>query len=431
MPALILAGHGSHISPHTAGLVWGCVDRLRALGVADEITACFWKEPPSFRGVLDTVQAREVVIVPVFTAQGYFTQTVIPTEMGLDGARTIRDGRVIHYARTLGEHPGLVAVVRQRVTETLAAAALDPQEVAVAMIGHGTPRSATSQDATRQQAAQLHAAGLVAEVFAVYLDDDPPIQSLYDTVRAPTIIAVPFFLAPGSHVKQDIPRALGLGESGGTVRGKRVFYTAPVGTAETLDTLMLDLARETGLPFAPSKTDEPWHGFPAVGQDDLWQAVQSAGTLEFGQLRLTPSEVVAGGGGDWFTTPAALRARVRELPFRPLPTTRDLPGGWHVRVTAPHVLGAVVETVYPGALADWARQRCGTFVPGSLPALAARQTGMFRQVDQIPDEAVERTVATVCGACIRHPAWHDASHDHIPCAEPCNFWLSAIRKRNS
>ena len=297
MPALILAGHGSHISPHTAGLVWGCVDRLRALGVADEITACFWKEPPSFRGVLDTVQAREVVIVPVFTAQGYFTQTVIPAEMGLDGARTIRDGRVIHYARTLGEHPGLVAVVRQRVTETLAAAALDPQEVAVAVIGHGTPRSATSQDATRQQAAQLHAAGLVAEVFAVYLDDDPPIQSLYDTVRAPTIIAVPFFLAPGSHVKQDVPRALGLGESGGTVRGKRVFYTAPVGTAETLDTLMLDLARETGLPFRPSPDERRVARLPSGGSGRFMAG--SAIRRDAGIRPASPDPLRSRGGRRW------------------------------------------------------------------------------------------------------------------------------------
>ena len=47
--ALVLAGHGSHISPHTAGIVWRYVDLLRLWGVADEITACFWKEPPAFR----------------------------------------------------------------------------------------------------------------------------------------------------------------------------------------------------------------------------------------------------------------------------------------------------------------------------------------------------------------------------------------------
>ena len=87
--ALILAGHGSHVSPTTAGLVWGYVDRLRLLGVAAEITACFWKEPPSYSQVIHTVASQNVVVVPVFTAQGYFADDVLPSEMGLDGPLTV------------------------------------------------------------------------------------------------------------------------------------------------------------------------------------------------------------------------------------------------------------------------------------------------------------------------------------------------------
>ena len=83
--ALVLAGHGSHISPETAGIVWEQVDKLRALNVADEVTAAFWKETPSFHQVIDTLTADDMTIVPLFTAQGYFTQTVIPAEMGLTG----------------------------------------------------------------------------------------------------------------------------------------------------------------------------------------------------------------------------------------------------------------------------------------------------------------------------------------------------------
>ncbi|MBI5958254.1 MAG: hypothetical protein HY866_05955 [Chloroflexi bacterium] len=471
MTALILAGHGSHLSPHTAGLVWRYVDRLRVLGVADEITACFWKEPPSFHGVLNTVQAQDVIVVPLFTAQGYFTQTVIPAEMGLSGAVTIRDGRTIWYAPTLGEHPLISAIVRQRVIETLESAALDPQSVAVAVIGHGTDRSSRSREAAQQQAETLRAAGLVAEVAAVFLDDDPPIQSLYDTTRAANIIAVPFFLAPGSHVMQDVPRALGLprGASYATIRGRGVWYSAPVGTDETICSLILALARSNGAVLDPIPVSDVWRGFPAVGQRDLWEAVESAGGLAFGQLWLTPSEVSPLNrqpGDEIITTPAALRQRVREqvsihpsypipfshegrggvfpppdegegtkgwgvgeqIPFRPLPTRADLPEGWRVLVTASHVLGAVVETVYPGALADWSQQRRGTFVAGSLRALGARQTGLFRNIERLPVAVVAHTVDKVCRNCIRFPAWFGPGSGAIPCAEPCNVWLSAARE---
>ena len=45
---------------------------------------------------------------------------------------------------------------------------------------------------------------------------------------------------------------------------------------------------------------------------------------------------------------------------------------------------AVVETVYPGAVAEWARRETLAITP--LEALAARQTGMYRQIDQIAPE---------------------------------------------
>src|SRR5258708_2666756 len=164
---LILAGHGSHISAQTAGLVWQQVDRLRTLGVADEITATFWKEMPSFHRVLHSLTATDVTILPLFTAQGYFTRTVIPAEMGLSGPLTNRDGRVLRYAQTLSEHPGLATIVESRVRDALRENALEPEHVAVAIIGHSTKRMPESREATEAQAARLRALGIVAHVVAV------------------------------------------------------------------------------------------------------------------------------------------------------------------------------------------------------------------------------------------------------------------------
>ncbi|MEY4167179.1 MAG: hypothetical protein RIR52_1003, partial [Acidobacteriota bacterium] len=134
--ALILAGHGSHISPNSAGLVWRQVDHLRSLGVADEVTAAFWKERPSFARVLETLTAESVTIVPLFTAHGFFTRSVIPAEMGLAGELTVRDGREIRYAAPLNEHPHLAEVVRDRVGSALRNYRLPTDQTAVAIIGH-------------------------------------------------------------------------------------------------------------------------------------------------------------------------------------------------------------------------------------------------------------------------------------------------------
>src|SRR5262245_29223230 len=129
--ALVLAGHGSHISPNTAGIVWALVDELRTLGVADEITAAFWKEIPSFHQVLNTLTADDVTIVPLFTARGYFTQTVMPAEMNLDGAVTVRDERTTRYTRPLGDHVNLSQIVRNRVEQVLEQHRISYSEAAV------------------------------------------------------------------------------------------------------------------------------------------------------------------------------------------------------------------------------------------------------------------------------------------------------------
>lgn len=438
--AWVLAGHGSHISPQTAGLVWAHVDALRRRGVADEVTAAFWKEAPSFHTVVQTLQADEITVIPLFTAQGYFTQTVIPAEMNLSGAVTRREGRLIRYTRTLSEHPYLSQMVQQRVQDALAAFELDGTQTAVAIIGHSTRRNPESRKATEAQAEQLRALGWVAQVEAAYLDDVPEIHTLYQRTSAPFLVAVPYFLALGSHTTIDVPAALGLapGTQRGQVQGRQVFYTAPVGVDSALLDVIVELAQEAGGPAvelhsathtAESEADV-WSGFPRVGRAALWEAVNAAGVLRFGGLRLTPAEVRVWGDTaavDALTTPSALRQRVRENPFRSLPTSDDLPRGWHVPVTSATQLHAAVETIYPGSVADWAAARAGTFVVTPLQAVAARQTGMYRRLQTLSPERERAIVGRVCERCVRGPSWHFDStpSGRLPCPEACNHWLSA------
>ncbi len=432
-PALILAGHGSHVSANTAGLVWRYVDQLRVWGVADEITACFWKEPPTFSRVLDTVEAQTVVVVPVFMAAGYFTQSVIPAEMGLTGPLTWRDGRTIHYTRTLSEHPYLSTIVAQRAADAAAAAGFAPENTTVAIIGHGTPRSARSQDAARQQSDQLRENSQFADVIAVYLDGTPAIPSLYTTAHTPNVIALPFFLAPGSHVSHDVPGALGLtpGESAGTIQGKNLVYTPPIGTDDTLICrLIIELACEADYPFDTISNVQKWHGFPRVGRDLLWETVTQQGELFLGQLHVTPTAVHpinAAPDAPLLTSPAAIRRVVRETPFRPLPTADDLPGGWRVQINSAAVLSAVIETIYPSVLASWAQHRRGTLNVTTLNDTLARQQGMFRSLDRLSPTRIEHFIRKVCGGCVLHPAWAEdvvIPDCTIPCPEPCNVWLS-------
>lgn len=433
--ALILAGHGSHISPNTAGIVWGYVDTLRRWGVADEITAAFWKEEPSLRNVLDTVTADTVVIVPVFTAQGYFTQTVIPTEMDLHGNITRRDGRTIIYTPTIGEHPYLQTIVQERVTDVLSAEKLPTEDTAIAVIGHGTRRNPTSRDATRLQAKILREKAYASEVVDAYLDDEPYIPDIFTATSAKNIIAVPFFLAEGSHVTIDVPDAMGLnyGEYPADIRGRTVYYTPPVGTDDAICRVILELARDTGLPFARREINGAWEHFPQAGRDHLTTTQLDTGWV-FGQVWVTDTRIQhidQQGESTPMESPQALRSHIRENPFRPLPTSDDLPDGWHVDVNSPEEIHAVLETIYPALIADWSQYQSGTFQTEPLEAIGTRQVGMFQNIHQLDPSIIEQTVERVCGRCIRQPLWlniYRSNTDKLPCKTACNLWLSTAKE---
>ena len=435
--ALVLAGHGSHISPETAGVVWGYVDRLRQMGVADEITAGFWKEQPAFSRVLDSVAADEVVIVPVFTAQGYFTRDVLPAEMGLAGALTRRGKRRIHLTPPVGGHALLDAIVDARLRDMIAMRGLQPGRTAAAIIGHGTPRNRHSRAAARAQGERLRALGWLPEVVAVYLDDEPDIVSIYRDTSAPNIVALPFFLAEGSHVTRDVPRALGLapGQAADTVNGRRVYYCEPVGADASICAVILELARETGHPFERRAPAGDWTGFPAAGRVSLVRALQREGSLRFGQVTLSASRAWRSGDSQpasVFTTPTELRAHLRDEPFRPLASSADLPGGWRVELAAPGQAHAVLETIYPGLAADWAAQQNGRFRPDTLATVSRRQVGIFRDIHRLPRNVIGQIVEQVCAGCICQPTWWQApersSATALPCRSACNWWLSAAQK---
>jgi len=468
--ALILAGHGSHISPNTAGIVWRYVDQLRRWKVADEITACFWKEEPSFSHVLDTIKAETVVIVPVFTAQGYFTQTVIPTEMGLENvvgneenvgmelrstptAKTTKNiikhqnGKTIYYTATIGEHPYLETIVQQRVTDVLSNEKLNPNDTVVAVIGHGTRRNKSSRDATRHQAKLIRDGEFVAEVVDVYLDDDPDIQSLYHSTSVRNIIAIPYFLAEGSHVTVDVPEALGLqyGNYPDTVNGRNVYYTPPIGTDDAICKVILELARDTGLPFErvrvelrSTPTIKNWSSFPMVGYDDFSQAIESSESLVFGQVMVTGKKIrhvnKTTNNTSALSSPEALRVFMREDPFRPLPTSDDLPLNWHVDVQSTEQAYAVIETIYPSVITDWANQKNNSFITESLEDIGTRQVGSFKDIHLLEPIAIQNTVEAVCGRCMRQPSWlngHHADNGKLPCKSACNIWLSTAIARTT
>jgi sirohydrochlorin cobaltochelatase len=440
--ALVIAGHGSHLSPYTAAPAWQHADAIRAMGVFDEVTCAFWKEMPSLHRVLATLTADDVTIVPLFTSQGYFSRTVLPTELGLDGPVTVRGERTIRYTETVGQHPHMTDVVRSRAESVLTQYSLDPSRTALVLVGHGTRRDRESAVATQRQAEIIRAEARFAEVAALYLDEPPEINKLYEMTHSPTIIVVPFFVAGGSHTQEDIPRALQLSADPrrlgysvpAYVDGRTVYYMPAVGMEPSVHEVILDLCRAAGATLKPSQaTSNPWVGFPRAGLDQL-QETQFP--LHFGQVLIEAKD-------DEFTirhiddqapqqhidNPSVLRQLLSldaNGNFRALRTGIDMPRGWYVKVTSFEMLLAALETIYPTAWIDYVQQQNQTLPTQTMEQVAERQTGIYRLVAKLPSTRLPDIVAAHCGSCVRQPTWFDgvATDGKLPCPEPCQCWMS-------
>jgi sirohydrochlorin cobaltochelatase len=213
--------------------------RLRASGRFAEVGTAFWKEEPSLSRGLDGLHSRDITVVPVFMADGYFAREVIPREMGLDGCLTRRAGRTIRYTSPVGVHPSLAGVIAQRAREAGATG-----DETLFVLGHGTPRNPRSERSTNEQAARVRESGAFAEVGAVFLDQEPHMSRVFELTERPGIVVVPLFIADGWHVEETIPRDLALDGRGLERDGRRLRYAAAVGTHPGVACVIAELASE-------------------------------------------------------------------------------------------------------------------------------------------------------------------------------------------
>lgn len=244
MRALVIVGHGSHLNEDSSLPVYEHAARIRESGEYDEVVECFWKEEPSMRHVLDIVESDEVFVVPTFISEGYFTQQVVPRELGLEGPVTRRNGKVIRYAGPLGTFEGMADVILERV-EDLMRGKGTPGTTELVLLGHGTDLNKSSGGVIYENARRIRERGVFDSVEVGFLDQDPEIGEVVEGSEADNVIVLPVFIAEGWHTRETIPEDLGLTGEVTERAGKTIFYGAPVGTHPSMANLIVARARET------------------------------------------------------------------------------------------------------------------------------------------------------------------------------------------
>jgi sirohydrochlorin cobaltochelatase len=239
--ALVLAGHGSTVNADSSAPTYLHADEIRRRGLFAEVRECFWKEEPNFRWVLAEVESARVYVVPDFISSGYFTEEVIPRELGLSGPAgsvTWKDGKEIYYCEPVGLHPSMTEALLHRAREVAAADAPDPRQTALFVIGHGTGLNENSTKVIHDQVARIRQRGVYAECHATFMEQEPFIRDWRTITAKPNVIAVPFFIADGLHSYEDIPVLLGMTanvKANGfrnphEIGGRRLWYASAIGT---------------------------------------------------------------------------------------------------------------------------------------------------------------------------------------------------------
>src|SRR6266568_2018366 len=210
--ALLIVAHGSTVNPDSSAPTLAHAAEIRRRKVFADVGSAFWKEEPSLRDAIflfDPDAVREVYVVPNFISEGYFTQTVIPRELELNGRLTKRSsGQIWKYCDPVGNHLLVTKLLLKRAEEVAQDA--DPAETSLLIVAHGTDLNENSAVAAKREAEKIRSLGKYAAVLNVYMEEPPLVSEWRKLTKTSNVIVVPFFISDGLHSYEDIPRLLGI-----------------------------------------------------------------------------------------------------------------------------------------------------------------------------------------------------------------------------
>ena len=217
---LLLAAHGErHADADNAGVA-SLARRLATEGVAAEVTPGFVKGTPSVGAAIRALTTRDVIVYPLFLADGYFTRVALPRL--IDKARHDDSTRAITVLPPLGLEPALVDVVADETVAATHARGIHPEEMTVVLLAHGSTKDGASWAAAEQLADHLHERWCFRDGRVALLEEPPSLAEAVADVQGP-IVVVGLFAGEGMHGANDAGRLVA------ELARKDVILIGPVG----------------------------------------------------------------------------------------------------------------------------------------------------------------------------------------------------------
>jgi sirohydrochlorin cobaltochelatase len=267
---LVLLGHGSTLNADSAAPTYQHADELRKRSLFACVIEGFWKQEPGLAAVLRGAFTPRVFIVPLFISEGYFTEEVIPRELGFRTAEQRefqsvqkRGAQTLFYCRPIGTHSSMTKVLLARAADIIKRypfpRAPKPADITLFIAGHGTGNNENSRTAIERQVELIRELNVYAGVHSIFMEEEPRIGECYALAQTRNVIVVPFFVSDGLHSFEDIPVMLGEPErivkarlkSGQPTwrnptekKGKLVWYTQSIGNEPLIADVIIERAQE-------------------------------------------------------------------------------------------------------------------------------------------------------------------------------------------
>ena len=256
--ALLIVAHGSTVNPDSSAPTLAHAAEIRQREIFADVECAFWKEEPSLRDAIflfDPELVREVCVVPNFISEGYFTQSVVPRELDLNGRVTRRpNGQIWKYSEPVGNHPMMTDLLLKRAREV--SPDTDPADTSLLIVAHGTDLNENSAVAAKREAEKIRALGKYEAVLNVYMEEPPLVSNWRRLTKTRNVVVVPFFISDGLHSYEDIPRQLGIVVAPPATRlrgeifrdnpykidGRSLFYAPSIGTDPGFADIIVDQA---------------------------------------------------------------------------------------------------------------------------------------------------------------------------------------------
>lgn len=152
---------------------------------------------------LDGVGEEQVIIVPDFLAEGYFTRQVVPAKLG-DKLRSAN----ICCTPPVGTHPMMAEIINDMAREVLGDWTVE--QTSLLVVGHGSGKNPCSKQSLLGHLQEVRNNTDFAQVADLWLEELPLVSSWKEVATKRHIIVIPYLLNDGQHGGWDIPAELGL-----------------------------------------------------------------------------------------------------------------------------------------------------------------------------------------------------------------------------